>query len=76
MPSGATYANLQAVAKANPNYYFNVLSSRRGRKAAQRCLLPVLTSRVGLPVLAKVEYDDAGAFGLGRAQPQCRGTSP
>ena len=58
IPHGATYANLQAVAKANPNYYFNVLSSRRGRKAAQRCLLPVLTSRVGLPVLAKVEYDD------------------
>ena len=58
IPHGATYANLQAVAQANPNYYFNVLSSRRGRKAAQRCLLPVLTSRVGLPVLAKVEYDD------------------
>ena len=57
-PHGATYANLQAVAKADPNYCFNIASSRRGRKAAQRFLLPVLTSRVGLPVLGKVEYDD------------------
>ena len=57
-PHGATYANLQAVAKANPNYYFNVFANRRGRKAAGRYLLPVLTTRVGLPVLAKVEYDD------------------
>lgn len=57
-PHGATYANLQAVAKANPNYYFNVFANRRGRKAAGRYLLPVLTTRAGLPVLAKVEYDD------------------
>ena len=57
-PHGATYANLQAVAKANPNYYFNIFASRRGRKAAGRYLLPVLTTRAGLPVLAKVEYDD------------------
>ena len=57
-PRGATYANLQAVAKANPNYYFNIFASRRGRKAAGRYLLPVLTTRAGLPVLAKVEYDD------------------
>ena len=57
-PKGATYANLQAVAKANPNYYFNLFSTRRGRKAAARSLLPVLTTRAGLPVLAKVEYDD------------------
>lgn len=57
-PHGATYANLQAVAKANPNYAFSIASSRHGRKAAGRFLLPVLTTRVGLPVLAKVEYDD------------------
>lgn len=57
-PHGATYANLQAVAKANPNYRFNIASNRRGRKAAAAYLLPVLTTRVGLPVLAKVEYDD------------------
>ena len=57
-PHGATFANLQAVAKNDPNYCFNIASSRRGRKAAQRFLLPVLTSRVGLPVLGKVEYDD------------------
>lgn len=57
-PKGATYANLQAVAKANPNYYFNLFSTRRGRKAASATMLPVLTTRAGLPVLAKVEYDD------------------
>ena len=57
-PHGATYANLQAVAKNDPDYAFSIASSRRGRKAAQQFLLPVLTSRAGLPVLAKVEYDD------------------
>ena len=57
-PRGATYANLQAVAKSNPNYYFNIFATRRGRKAAGRFILPVLTTRVGLPVLGKVEYDD------------------
>lgn len=58
IPRGATYENLQEVAKRNPNYYFNILATRRGRKAAHAALLPVLTSRVGLPVLSKVEYDD------------------
>lgn len=58
VPRGATYANLQQIAKANPNYFFNIASNRRGRKAASRFLLPVLTTRVGLPVGAKVEYDD------------------
>ena len=57
-PHGATYANLQAVAKANPNYFFNIATNRRGRKAAQRYVVPVLTTRVGLAVGAKVEYDD------------------
>ena len=57
-PHGATYANLQAVAKANPNYFFNIAANRRGRKAAQRYVVPVLTTRVGLAVGAKVEYDD------------------
>lgn len=57
-PHGATYANLQAVAKANPNYFFNIASNRRGRKAAARYLVPVLTTRVGLAVGAKIEYDD------------------
>lgn len=57
-PHGATYANLQAAAKADPDYCFSIASSRRGRKAAHRFLLPVLTTRAGLPVLAKVEYDD------------------
>lgn len=57
-PHGATYANLQATCKLNPNYYFNIMATRQGRKAASGFLLPVLTSRVGLAVLAKVEYDD------------------
>ena len=57
-PHGATYANLQAVCKLNPNYYFNIAATRQGRKAAGGYVLPVLTSRVGLAVLAKVEYDD------------------
>ena len=57
-PRGATYANLQAVAKANPDYYFQIAASRQGRKAAGGFVLPVLTTRVGLAVLAKVEYDD------------------
>ena len=58
VPFGATYANLQAISKASPEYHFNILASRRGRKAAARALLPVLTTRVGLPVGAKFEYDD------------------
>ena len=57
-PHGATYSNLQMIAKSNPNYFFNIATNRRGRKAASKFLLPVLTSRVGLPVGAKVEYDD------------------
>lgn len=57
-PRGATYANLQAAAKANPDYFFSIAASRRGRKEAHRHLLPVLTTRAGLPVGAKVEYDD------------------
>lgn len=57
-PHGATYANLQMIAKSSPNYHFNIATNRRGRKAASKFLLPVLTSRVGLPVGAKVEYDD------------------
>ena len=58
VPRGATYANLQMIAKSNPNYYFNIASNRRGRKAASRFIVPVLTTRVGLAVGAKVEYDD------------------
>lgn len=58
IPHGATYENLQEVSRRNPNYYFNILSTRRGRKAAHAAILPVLTSRVGLAVLSKVEYDD------------------
>lgn len=57
-PHGATYANLQMIAKSNPNFFFSIATNRRGRKAASKFLLPVLTSRVGLPVGAKVEYDD------------------
>ena len=30
-PHGATYANLQAVAKANPNYQFNIFANRQQR---------------------------------------------
>lgn len=58
VPHGATYANLQEISKANPEYHFGILASRRGRKAASRALLPVLTTRVGLAVGAKFEYDD------------------
>ena len=57
-PRGATYANLQAACKLNPNFYFNIMATRQGRKAAAGYVLPVITSRVGLAVLAKVEYDD------------------
>lgn len=57
-PRGATYANLQAAAKSNPDYFFSIAANRQGRKAAHRYLVPVLTTRVGLPVGAKVEYDD------------------
>ena len=28
-PHGATYANLQAAAKVNPNYYFNIFTNRQ-----------------------------------------------
>lgn len=57
-PRGATYANLQAAAKSNPDYFFSIAANRQGRKAAHRFLVPVLTTRAGLPVGAKVEYDD------------------
>ena len=33
VPRGATYENLQEILKHNPDYYFNILSTRRGRKA-------------------------------------------
>lgn len=58
VPHGATYANLQAIAKSNPDYFFAIAANRRGRKTASRYLLPVLTTRVGLPVGAKYEFDD------------------
>lgn len=57
-PRGATYANLQAAAKSNPDYFFSIAANRLGRKAAHRYVVPVLTTRAGLPVGAKVEYDD------------------
>ena len=57
-PHGATYENLQAIAKSNPNYYFAIASNRRGRKAASPYVLPVLTTRAGLAVGAKYEFDD------------------
>lgn len=57
-PAGASYANLMAAANADPAFRFSLAAARRGRKAAHRYIVPVLTTRVGLPVLAKVEYDD------------------
>lgn len=57
-PKGASYANLMAIAKANPDYYFSIAMTRRGRKEAGRYLIPVLKTRVGLAVGAMVEYDD------------------
>ena len=36
VPRGATYENLQEILKHNPDYYFNILSTRRGRKARKQ----------------------------------------
>ena len=58
VPVGMTYGNLQAAAKRNPDYLFNIAINRMGRRAAQKYLLPVLRSRVGLHVGEVVQYDD------------------
>lgn len=58
VPHGATYENLQAIAKKDSNYQFNILATRKGLSAARNLTLKVLTTRAGLPVGAKYEFDD------------------
>lgn len=58
IPDGATYMNLQRAVKKNPDYLFQVASSRRGMKAARSFLKEVLKTRVGLPVGACYQFDD------------------
>ncbi len=58
IPEGMTYGNLQAAAKRNPDFLFNIAINRQGRRAAHKYLLPVLRSRVGLHVGEVVQYDD------------------
>jgi len=58
VPLGASCNNLRRAAKSNPDFLFSITVSRRGRKAAQAFLLPVLKTRLGLPVGAMTEYDD------------------
>ena len=58
VPAGASLCNLRKACRANPDWLFSIAVSRQGRKAAQRFLLPVLKTRLGLPVGAMTEYDD------------------
>ena len=57
-PHGASLQNLLRAARRNPDWRFSIAVSRRGRKAAQPFLVPVLKTRLGLPVGAMTEYDD------------------
>ena len=57
-PKGATYANLQAAAKRNPDYQFSIVANRHGMAAARQFVRTVLTTRVGLHVGEKFEFDD------------------
>lgn len=57
-PRGATYQNLQAAAKRNPDYQFAIVSNRHGMAAARQYLRTVLTTRAGLRVGEKYEFDD------------------
>lgn len=58
VPLGASYNNLLRAARSNPDFLFSIAATRLGRKAAHRFLLPVLKTRLGLPVGAMTEYDD------------------
>ena len=58
VPDGASYGNLQKVAKRNPDRLFQIAASRQGRKAAHKFLLDVLKTRVGVPVGAIRQWDD------------------
>ena len=58
VPRGASLQNLARAARLDPDHLFQIAVSRRGRKAAQPFLLPVLKTRLGLPVGAMTEYDD------------------
>ncbi len=57
-PAGASLANLQRLAAGNPDLRFQLSISRRGRQAAHGALLPVLTTRVGVPVGGIRQWDD------------------
>lgn len=57
-PRGASFGNLARALRVDPDTVFALSASRQGMRAARRHLLPVLTSRVGLPVGAVYEFDD------------------
>lgn len=58
IPQGASYQNLQRAVRKNPDRLFSLAMTRRGRKFAHAYLLPVLQTRIGLPVGAITQYDD------------------
>lgn len=58
IPSGASYPSLMRALRADPDGVFALAASRRGMRAAHAHVLPVLTTRRGLPVGAIYEFDD------------------
>ena len=58
IPRGATYQNLQNLAKRDPHYQFSIMASRKGMAAARQFVRSVLTTREGLMAGQKYEFDD------------------
>ena len=58
IPRGASYANLVRALREDPDTVFALAASRRGMRAAHAHVLPVLTTRAGLPVGAIYQFDD------------------
>jgi len=58
IPKRARYENLQKALKKNPDYRFQIIAGRQGRKAAHEFLLPVLKTRRGLRPGQVIECDD------------------
>lgn len=57
-PRGASYPNLARALRNDPDHVFALAASRRGMRAAHANVLPVLTTRRGLPVGAVYQFDD------------------
>ncbi len=57
-PRGASYPNLSRALRNDPDSVFALKANRLGMRAAHAHVLPVLTTRRGLPVGAVYQFDD------------------